>query len=150
MSSLTVTRKQQIKLAQSICLQAHKGQTDKGGNPYWIHPVAVCDKCTTPEEKIVALLHDVIEDTSVTLTDLATYGFDIDIILAVDAITKREYESYEKYLYRVKANPIARVVKLADLWHNSQLDRLNREPTKKDLERVQKYEQSIKLLSENI
>ena len=137
-----------IILARIICHRAHGEQVDKGGNPYFLHPEIVATQCNTEKEKIVALLHDVVEDTDVTLTDLASYGFGTDVINAIDAITKRKGEPYQTYLKRVKQDPIARVVKLADLWHNSQLSRLNREITPKDIERVVRYQHSIQFLQD--
>lgn len=137
-----------IAYARVLCHKYHEGQVDKGGNAYYLHPEAVADMCNTEKEKIVALLHDIVEDTDMNLTDLANCGFGTDIISAVDAITKRKGEPYSQYLERVKQNPIARVVKLADLWHNSQLNRLNRETTQEDIDRVVKYQHSILFLQD--
>ena len=135
-----------IEKAKHVCVKAHSGQFDKGGSPYYQHPFAVADMCETEDEKIVAYLHDVVEDTNITLHDLHNFGFSGKIVSAVNAITKRKGEEYRDYLYRVKTNDIARVVKLADLRHNSQLRRLNRDITDEDLKRVQKYQNSINYL----
>lgn len=112
----------QIK-AYEIALAAHEGQTRWGGEPYISHPLAVSKMVMTPEEKVVALLHDVVEDTDVTLEDLEQHGFGDRIIRAVDALTHREGEEYYHYIERLSGNDIAIEVKLADLRHNlSDLD----------------------------
>ncbi len=136
----------QLELAKQICIEAHKGQVDKGGADYYLHPFHVARRCKNIDEKIVALLHDVVEDTNITLADLTKF-FESDIIDAVDAITKQDGISYDDYLSRVKKNPIARKVKIQDLIHNSDLSRLN-EVSEKDLKRVEKYKKSIAYLKD--
>ncbi len=125
--------------AFEIASMAHKNQKDKGGIEYIEHPVTVASLVKTLDEKIVALLHDVVEDTYVTLEALKNYGFDNDIIDAIDAISKRVGESTEDYMNRVKSNKLACSVKKADLLHNMDISRL-KVVNKKDLERLDKYQ----------
>ena len=107
-----------LKTATSIAKRAHRGQTRKwGGHAYFTHPQAVSDAVTGKDAKVVALLHDVVEDTTVMLDDLRQ-DFNENIVEAVDAISKREGERYWDYIARVKANKLATKVKLADLKHN--------------------------------
>lgn len=98
------------------------------------------------EEKAVAYLHDVIEDTELTLEDLREYGFSEEVLKAVDVITKKKGQDYQTYLNSVKENKLARVVKLADLRHNSDLTRLIN-ITEKDIERKEKYQKAIDFLN---
>lgn len=98
------------------------------------------------EEKAVAYLHDVIEDTELTLEDLREYGFSEEVLKAVDVITKKKGQDYQTYLNSVKENKLARVVKLADLRHNSELTRLIN-ITEKDIERKEKYQKAIDFLN---
>lgn len=100
----------------------------------------------TDEEKATAYLHDVIEDTSLTLLDLEEYDFPRSVIEAVDILTKKKGQDYQSYLNLVKTNKLARTVKLADLKHNSDLSRLS-EVTNKDLKRYKKYQEAIKYLN---
>jgi (p)ppGpp synthase/HD superfamily hydrolase len=134
-----------IDLALRLCYEYHKGQKDKAGAPYFLHPISVALKVTTESEKITALLHDTIEDTELTLSDLRLLGFSDEIIEAVGAITKDPNEDYFEYIYRVKNNPIATAVKIADLKHNSDLSRLS-EVTDKDRRRAAKYRKALKIL----
>ncbi|HEW9181748.1 TPA: GTP pyrophosphokinase [Streptococcus pneumoniae] len=129
----------------SQVIKAHFGQIDRAGIDYIKHPETVASFVATDEEKAVAYLHDVIEDTSLTLLDLKKEGFSKNIIEAVDILTKKKGQDYQSYLNLVKKNELARVVKLADLRHNSDLTRL---PliTEKDLERNKKYSSAIRFL----
>ncbi len=136
-----------VDLALEIAKKAHEGQVDKGGRPYIGHPIAVADIVESESEKIVALLHDVCEDSDVTLEGLRKAGFSKEVLDAVQAITKVGGESYEDYLARVVRNPIATTVKIADMTHNSDLSRISN-PTENDLERVEKYKASIKRLKD--
>lgn len=127
-------------LALEIAIVAHKNQLDKGGHPYIMHPIQVAHSVTTIREQTVALLHDIIEDTEITLDMLREEGFDDEIIAALDAITYRKgQETRAQYLARVKANKIATNVKLADLYHNSDNSRLAI-ITQKDINRAEKYQ----------
>lgn len=137
-----------ISTAKKICLTAHKMQFDKGGNPYYLHPFRVANACSTKDEIIVALLHDVVEDTSTTLSDLAKI-FSSTIIMALDAITKRIDESYDEFIHRCSMNPISRNVKLHDLEDNMDLSRI-KAPTLKDFERQQKYKRAYEFLIKKV
>lgn len=136
-----------ILKAHQMASQAHQGQLDQGGHPYILHLEAVANLVTTVEEKVVAILHDIVEDTKVTLEELRK-DFDETIITAVDAMTKREAtEIFIDYLKRAKANPIARNVKIADMIHNSDLTRLPFPPREEDLQREEKYQVAIEWMS---
>lgn len=134
-----------VKLAYAIALVAHKGQVDKAGMDYILHPLTVSNNCNTEEEKIVALLHDVLEDTSVTKEDLLKF-FSSEIVEAVSLLTHKEEDSYTDYLAKIKANPLAKAVKLQDLKHNMDLSRLPN-PSEKDLSRLEdKYKPALEFL----
>lgn len=135
-----------VKLAHEIAKRAHKGQVDKAGAPYILHPETVASFVTKDDEKIVAYLHDVIEDTPCQLRDLENAGFSSEIIKAVDLLTRKTGQSYKQYLKLVKTNELARVVKLADLKHNSDLSRLTH-VTENDIKRLKKYQNAIVFLS---
>lgn len=112
--------------AALICVTKHSGQRDKMGCAYFQHPMRVAMHCTTDAEKIVALLHDTIEDTDVTAEYLLAEGFPQEIVDAILSVTKRDGESYEDFVIRAKQNPIGRVVKLHDLEDNLNALRLER------------------------
>ena len=135
-----------LERAKNIAMQAHAGQTDKAGRPYIEHPLAVAEKVHGELAKTVALLHDVIEDSPVTLADIRAAGFGEGVIAALDCITKREGEAYDTYLSRVKGNPTARAVKLADLSHNMDLTRIAH-MTEADWQRHRKYQHAAAVLS---
>jgi hypothetical protein len=119
--------------------EMHEGQTDKSGRPYIEHPLRVSQLVRGGiDEILTALLHDVVEDTPVTLEDLRTKGCSDRIVEAVDCVTRRDGERREDYLKRVKGNETARRVKLADLTHNSDLSRISN-PTEQDFRRVENY-----------
>lgn len=129
-----------------IAYKAHRGQKDKAGKAYILHPVFVAMHTKGIKRKTVALLHDVVEDTEITFDDLKRKGFDDEIVRAVQAITKIKGENYQDYLQRVKQNTIAKDVKLADLKHNSDLHRIKK-VTESDIIRNQKYQAAILYLS---
>lgn len=126
------------ELAYEIAKKAHLGQKDKAGTDYILHPETVAGMVDSDIEKSVAYLHDVVEDTPITLEMLEAEGFPSEIIVAIDAITKRKGEDYEKYLQRVLENPIALRVKLADMLHNSDVTRFQN-PSEDDYKRAEKY-----------
>lgn len=130
--------------AIKLCYEAHKNQVDKGGSPYYLHPIYVALNMESEEQKIVALLHDVIEDTEITIGDLKKKGFSEKIIEAVDAITKKG-ESYEEYLKKVKDNELAKAVKIEDIKNNMDVSRL-KEITEKDIARIEKYKKALAYL----
>ena len=109
------------ELALKIATEAHKGQVDKAGVPYINHPLTVASLVDTEEEKIVALLHDTIEDTNITEQDLIDYGFPNEIVEAVKLLTHNKNVPYMDYVAKIKDNELARKVKIADLTHNSDL-----------------------------
>jgi hypothetical protein len=139
-------KQSQSEKAYEIAKKAHLGQVDKAGEDYIKHPEKVASFVKTDEEKAVAYLHDVIEDTELTLEDLSEYGFSKEVIEAVDIITKKRGEDYQSYLNSVKKNKLARAVKLADLRHNSDLTRLIK-VTEKDIKRKEKYQKAIDFLN---
>ena len=124
--------------AERIAVKAHKGQKDKSGEDYVFHPIRVAEKCKSINAKVVALLHDTIEDTDVTVEYLRNEGFAEEIISAVLSVTKQEGESYEDFVHRASENPIGREVKIADLEDNMDIRRL-KEITDEDVTRLRKY-----------
>ena len=138
---------EKTKKALKLCFEAHKAQLDKSGMPYVFHPFHLAEQMKDENTTIVALLHDVIEDTDYTFNDLIAMGFDGAIIEAIKLMTHEEGVPYMDYVEKIKSNPIAREVKLADLRHNSDLSRLD-VPTEKDKMRVEKYRKAIVLLEE--
>ena len=139
-------KQSQSEKAYKIAKKAHLGQVDKAGEDYIKHPEKVASFVKTDEEKAVAYLHDVIEDTELTLENLYEYDFSKEVIEAVDIITKKRGEDYQSYLNSVKKNKLARAVKLADLRHNSDLTRLAK-VTEKDIKRKEKYQKAIDFLN---
>lgn len=141
-----------IEKALQIAAQAHEGQQDKEGLPYILHPLRVMGHVSGPEAQIVAVLHDVVEDTSVTLEDLRRAGFSKAILEAVHCVTHRRDQPYADYVVGCQRNPIARQVKLGDLADNCRLDRtiLRAERLQGDLARVHRYILSYKFLTEQL
>jgi len=139
-------KQSQSEKAYEVAKRAHLGQVDKAGEDYIKHPQKVASFVKSDEEKAVAYLHDVIEDTELTLEDLHEYEFSKEVIEAVDIITKKKGEDYQSYLNSVKKNKLARAVKLADLRHNLDLTRLTK-VTEKDIERKEKYQKAIDFLN---
>jgi (p)ppGpp synthase/HD superfamily hydrolase len=133
---------QTLERAIAIAAMAHAGQVDKGGAPYILHPLKVMMRMNTLEERIVAVLHDVVEDCGISLDDLRKEGFSEEILSAIESVTKVPGESYEDFVDRTAQNPIGRVVKLADLEENSDLSRIA-SPSWEDLERIEKYRRAI-------
>ncbi len=135
-----------LNKAISIAKLAHKGQLDKGNKPYIEHPKYIASKMVLDEEKIVAFLHDVVEDTNVTLKDLSSEGFDELIIEALTLLTHQKEVLYFEYINHIKKNELARKVKIEDLKHNLDISRINN-PTKKDIERIEKYKKALNILT---
>lgn len=134
-----------LEHAIALAAQAHTGQVDKAGQPYILHPLRVMLACHDLDEKIVAVLHDVVEDTAISLQDLRTAGFAEHLIAAIDALTKRRGESRLDAAQRAKQNPIARKVKQADVTDNMDLSRIS-QPTAKDHARLTEYQQVLAIL----
>ena len=137
------------KRAIKLCYEAHAGQTDKSGLPYVHHPLHLADQMDDETSTIVALLHDVVEDTSYTFEDLESMGFGDDVIAALRLLTHDQDVPYLDYVRKIKSDPTAKKVKLADLAHNSDLSRLDHEPTEEDLERCRKYQKARAILQED-
>jgi GTP diphosphokinase / guanosine-3',5'-bis(diphosphate) 3'-diphosphatase len=135
-----------LSKAISIASKAHEDQFRWCGEPYILHPIRIMMEMKTTEEKIVAILHDTIEDTVVNDATLKALGFDKLIIDAILAITKKENEPYEDYIFRVKDNKLARKVKLKDIKDNLDVTSM-KSVTKEHQERINKYLWSIKILS---
>lgn len=133
--------------AMQIAIKVHNGQVDKGGNDYINHPIRVSENCSLDEEKIVALLHDTIEDGDITADYLIMQGFPHDIVDAVLSVSRNKDEGYFDFILRCKANPIGRRVKISDLKDNMDITRLN-ELTEKDINRLKKYHKAYKILKE--
>ena len=133
------------KKAMKLCYEAHKDQVDKTGVPYVFHPFHVAEQMTSEASTIVALLHDVVEDTDYTLDDIAAAGFGKEIVDAVALMTHEDDVPYLDYVANLKDNPIAREVKLADLAHNSDQSRLG-EIDEETRRRLEKYEKAKALL----
>ena len=135
-----------LERAVVIAAEAHAGMTDKGGQPYILHPLRMMMGLASTEERIVAVLHDVCEDCpGWTFERLRREGFSEAILAALDSVTKRDGEPYDKFALRAAANPIGRRVKLADLQDNSDLSRITN-PSAKDFQRIAKYARAIELI----
>ena len=134
-----------LERAIEIAARVHAVQVDKGGAPYILHPLRVMLRVAPGAQQIVAVLHDVVEDSEVTFEDLEREGFSAEVISGLRAVTKIKGESYEDFVARAALDPVGKAVKLADLMENSDLSRIA-EPSQKDLERVEKYGRAIQYL----
>ena len=137
---------EQTKKAMIIAYNAHHGQVDKSGVPYIFHPIHVAEQMETEEECIVALLHDTVEDTNITF-EVLEKEFSATVIEALKLLTHDESIDYFDYVRKLKNNPIAKKVKLADLYHDSDITRMEN-PTEKDWKRKEKYHKAILILLE--
>ena len=139
---------EQFQIALELAVEKHKNQTDKAGNPYILHPLHVMENVNSKEGKIVAILHDIIEDTDITENYLLKIGLSKRIVDAVVALTRSEDMDYQEYIKNLSSNSLAKEVKLSDLEHNMDLKRL---PTleEKDLERNRKYQIAYHYLINN-
>ena len=133
------------KKALKLSFEAHKDQVDKSGIPYVYPPYHLAEQMTDENTTIVALLHDVAEDTDITVEDIRKMGFSEKICEALSLMTHDKNVSYMEYVKKLKSNPIAKVVKLADLKHNSDLTRLDA-ADEKALKRVEKYKRAMEEL----
>ena len=133
------------ELALQIAKEAHAGQVDKAGKDYILHPITVASYMDTDVEKTIAYLHDVLEDTSVTVDELRNH-FPNEIVDTVITLTHRKDESYFEYIQRISKSKLAKKVKVADLLHNLDIKRI-KEPTKQDYERLEKYKKAILYLA---
>ena len=137
---------QLTKKALKLCFEAHKNQTDKTGLPYVFHPFHLAEQMTDEYTTVTALLHDVVEDTNYTLNDLKEMGYPDEVITALSLLTHDDGSEYMEYVKRLKNNPIARAVKLADLKHNSDLSRYDTIDNRA-VKRTARYKQAIEILS---
>jgi (p)ppGpp synthase/HD superfamily hydrolase len=135
-----------LERAIEIALKSHAGQTGKDGSAYILHPLRLMSRMETDEERIVAVLHDVVEDSDITFDDLRTIGFSESILEALHLLTHDKETTYEEYVERIKPNRLARKIKLADLEDNSNLRRLTH-VEEKDLQRVKKYHRAWTILT---
>ncbi len=133
------------KKAMKLSYEAHHGSYDKGGVPYVFHPFHVAEQMDEEYAICVALLHDVVEDTEYTISDIEAQGFPKEVVEAVAIITKEENQDYMEYIKIVKTNSLATKVKLADLEHNSDNGRLvaSDQTTKKRLEKYKKAKEYL-------
>lgn len=132
--------------AAEIAIRAHQGQTDKSGKPYIGHVMRVSAHCHTPESKVIALLHDVVEDTSITPDQLIAEGIPASIVDGVVTLTRKHGEDYEQYISRVAPHPLCREVKIADLEDNMDIRRLA-VIGESDVARLKKYHRAWKTLT---
>lgn len=139
-------KKATLEDAISIASLGHKGQTDKAGRQYILHPLRLMMQMKSEAAMMVAVLHDVVEDTDWTFEKLRECGFSEDVLTALDCVTNRPGESYEKFIERAMTNKIAREVKIADLEDNMNIRRID-EVHPVDLERLEKYHRSWKILT---
>lgn len=137
----------QLEKAIALALRVHAGQKDRYGHPYILHPLHVMLQMDTEQEMAAAVLHDVVEDSELTLDDLKEEGFSQAVLEAVRLMTHdKENVPYESYVQTLKPNPIARKIKLADLQHNMDIRRMDR-VRGRDAERLEKYRRAWELLT---
>ncbi len=137
-----------LERAVTIAAEAHAGQVDKAGAPYLLHPLRLMLQMEGPEERIVAVLHDVVEDSDWSLVRLVEEGFSKVVIEAIDSVTRRPGEDYEKFILRTSRNLIGRRVKLADLRDNCNLSRIGK-PSENDFRRIDRYKYAIGFLEKS-
>ncbi len=130
-----------------LAVEVHRGQVGKGGQPYILHPLEVMGMVKTPTAKMVAVLHDVLEDSDYTAADLRELGYPPEVVAAVDILSRRPGEPYEAFVRRIKPHPLAREVKLADLTDNMDIRRLP-ELREEDVERLRRYRRAWRILTE--
>ncbi len=135
------------KAALKLCYEKHQGQLDKSGIPYVFHPFHLAEQMSDENTTIVALLHDIIEDTDCTAELLYEKGFSAEVIEAIQLMTHKKGVDYMDYVREIAKNPIARAVKIADLKHNSDLTRLD-VIDEKALSRREKYQKALESLEE--
>ena len=134
------------KTAMKICYEAHTGQVDKSGLPYVFHPFHLAEQMQTEHEVCAALLHDVMEDTDTTPEELIAAGVPAEYVATCLKLRHKPGVPYLDYVAALKDDPVARRVKIAALHHNSDLSRLDHEPTERDLQRLERYRKALHLL----
>jgi len=139
----------QTQIALELAYNAHRDQVDKGGNPYILHPIslALSERAVSSDQKIVCLLHDVVEDTKTTFEDMSKAGIEDHIIRALELLTHKNNVDYHAYIHNIKksGNDLAINCKIIDLTHNADLTRIPN-PTKEDRKRVVKYNEALNIL----
>ena len=138
-----------LQRALEIAVESHKTQKQKDGTPYALHPIRLSMSLQTEEEKIVAMLHDVVEDTDWTFEDLEREGFNENVMAALRLLTHIDGSPYEEYVERLASNHLAKSVKKADLTDNMDFKRIP-EPTEKDFARLQKYHRAWRRLRDEV
>ncbi len=138
-----------LEKAIEIAVEAHRGQIDKAGKEYILHPMRVMLRGRNDTEMIVGILHDVVEDTPVTIDMLRLEGFSEEVLVALDCITKHKGEAYGAFIDRVLTNPLATQIKLYDMEDNLNRDRIPY-PTPKDEARFRKYEKYHKVILQQL
>ena len=141
---------EKTRRAMKLCYKAHHGQVDKSGLPYVHHPLHLAEQMDDEDCTVVALLHDVVEDTDYTIEDIRGMGFGDEVVEALKLLTHDKAVPYMDYIKKIASNPLATKVKLADLAHNSDTTRLVHEPTEKDIARCRKYRKAMELLEQSI
>lgn len=134
-----------LEKALTIVLEAHAGQVDKADRPYILHPIRLMTKMKTDQERIAALLHDVLEDSHYTAEMLMEEGFSKETVTIIESLTNRENESYNDFIYRVARNRTAARIKIEDIKDNMDISRLD-SVGQKDLDRLVKYHKALKFL----
>ena len=135
------------KKALKLCFEAHKEQLDKTGMPYVFHPFHLAEQMDDEISTVCALLHDVIEDTDITMEMLAQMGFPQEVLSVLELLTHDEDVPYMDYVKNIGTNPVAKKVKIADLLHNSDVDRLDH-IDEYAVKRNQKYKEALRILSD--
>ena len=138
-----------LETAIALALKVHAGQFDKAGLPYILHPLRIMGKFNKEHEKIVSVLHDVVEDCSVTLEHLAQLGFSEEIIYAIDCLTKQDGEPYMDFIIRLANNKLAQTVKIEDIKDNLDITRLSISLNEKDIARIKKYHEAYLYLTKH-
>lgn len=135
-----------LERAIILATEAHRGQRDKAGRPYILHPLRLMFRQKSPEAMIIAVLHDVVEDTALTFADLEQAGFPASVITALTLLTHDKELPYMEYIAGIAKNSLAILVKLADLQDNMDISRIP-QPTSKDYSRLEKYSKAFQYLS---
>jgi (p)ppGpp synthase/HD superfamily hydrolase len=131
-----------LEHAIALAVEAHRGQVDKSGQPYILHPLRIMFRLENEVERIVGVLHDLIEDTAYTFEDLRRLGYPEEVLTALEKVTRRTDESYEEFVARSLSHPVSRRVKLADLEDNMDLRRIRGELTQQDFDRLKRYQRA--------
>ncbi|MBF0380193.1 MAG: GTP pyrophosphokinase [Magnetococcales bacterium] len=137
-----------LEKAIALAVAGHAGQVDKANQPYILHPLRIMMRMRDETARVVAVLHDLVEDTDATFDDLRKAGFSEQVIDALDHLTHRESEDYESYILRIKKNSLARYVKLRDLEDNMDIRRLDHSPSERDWRRLKKYRLAWSVLND--